>query len=283
MGGREPKPLLGRLGELPSLPAVYDRVRAAIEDPNSDFETVARLIETDPALNARVLRLANSALYGLSTKVERILHALTLIGLRATHHLVLATVLLSQFRNLPLGVVSMRSFWEHSVACGVLARLIARRGTSIDPDQAYLCGLLHDIGRLPLYLFEPLDMRAALQAHRERQGHLHDLERHYLGMDHTEVGQALLSQWQLPQVLCETAAAHHTPARPSAYPVEIAVVHVADLIVNSLRLGTSGTRWVPRLEDSAWVLTGLGIEHLPSLIETAVATTHEVTAAFLEG
>lgn len=276
------EPLIARFGELPSLPAVYHRIREAVEDPATSLETLAKLIESDPGLSVRVLGVANSALYGLATKVERILHALTLIGITAVHHLVLTTVLIRQFRDLPLGMVSMRSFWEHSLACGVAARLIARQGGQVDPERAYLAGLLHDIGRLPLYLFEPLEMRSALQAHRERRGHLVDLERQYLGTDHAEIGGALLGHWRLPEVFCRAAADHHTPARPSDYPAETAVVHVADLIVNGLSLGTSGTRWVPRLDDNAWRLTGLGIDKLPALVDTTLAATADAIATFLE-
>jgi hypothetical protein len=192
--------LIERLGELPALPTVYQRVREALTAPDGALETAASLIESDPSMSMRLLRVANSPLYGLSTKVDTILRALTLIGTTAAHHLVLSTALMTVFRDLPLGTVSMRSFWEHGIACGVAARLIARQGGRANPEHAYLAGLLHDIGRLPLYILEPLDMSAALQAHRERQGQLHDLEQQYLGIDHTELGAILLAHWQLPEV-----------------------------------------------------------------------------------
>ena len=274
--------LIERLGELPSLPAVYHRVRDAIETPDGSLETAASLIESDPSMSTRVLRVANSSFYGLATKVDNILRALTLIGTTATHNLVLATALLTVFRNLPLGAVSMRSFWEHGLACAVAARLIARLGGRANPEHAYLAGLLHDIGRLPLYILEPLDMGAALQAHRERQGHLHDLEQQYLGIDHTELGAILLAHWQLPEVFRSAVSDHHAPWRASRSSPETAVVHVADLIVNSLRLGTSGTRWVPVLDDGAWHLTGLDIAHLPAILETTITTTRDLASAFME-
>ncbi|NVZ09628.1 HDOD domain-containing protein [Allochromatium humboldtianum] len=274
--------LIERLGELPSLPAVYHRVREAIETPDGSLETVAGLIESDPSMSTRVLRVANSPLYGLATEVDDIRRALTLIGTTATHHLVLSTTLLTVFRDLPLGAVSMRSFWEHGLACGVAARLIARQGGQANPEHAYLAGLLHDIGRLPLYILEPLDMSSALQAHRERQGHLHDLEQQYLGIDHTELGAILLAHWQLPEVFRSAVSDHHAPWRASRSSPETAVVHVADLIVNSLRLGTSGTRWVPVLDDGAWHLTGLDIERLPTILEATITATRDVISAFME-
>jgi putative nucleotidyltransferase with HDIG domain len=273
--------LIERLGELPALPTVYQRVREALTAPDGALETAASLIESDPSMSMRLLRVANSPLYGLSTKVDTILRALTLIGTTAAHHLVLSTALMTVFRDLPLGTVSMRSFWEHGIACGVAARLIARQGGRANPEHAYLAGLLHDIGRLPLYILEPLDMSAALQAHRERQGQLHDLEQQYLGIDHTELGAILLAHWQLPEVFRAAVYDHHAPWRAPC-SCETAVVHVADLIVNSLRLGTSGTRWVPVLDDGAWNLTGLDIEQLPAILEATITTTRDVISAFME-
>ncbi|NEX23123.1 HDOD domain-containing protein [Thiorhodococcus mannitoliphagus] len=274
--------ILERLDELPSLPAVYHRVRETLEDPEGSLESVAAIIETDPALTARLLRVANSALYGLAAKVDNVLRALTIIGATETHHLVLATTLISVFRDLPLGPVSMRSFWEHSIACGIAARVIARVGGRASPDHAYLAGLLHDLGRLPLFILEPHLMSAALQAHRDRQGHLHRLELQFFGSSHADIGAAMLRDWKIPEVFCEAAEHHHRAAIEQSVGAETAITHVADLIVNSLRIGTSGTRWTPVLDDQAWHAVGLEAGQLPAVVETTIATTRDVTSAFLE-
>jgi HD-like signal output (HDOD) protein len=274
--------IIERLGELPSLPPVYQRVRETLEDPNGSLEAAAKLIEADPSLTARLLRVANSPLYGLSTRVDNVTRALTIIGTIGTHHLVLATSLISVFRDLPLGAVSMRSFWEHSIACGVAARLIACQGGQCSPENAYLAGLLHDIGRLPLFILEPVAMGTALQAHRERQGHLHELEHHHLGITHAEIGGTLLKLWRLPEIFGAAAANHHAPSHKQPMAAETATAHVADLIVNALRLGTSGTRWIPVLDDAAWRATGLATSQLTAILEATISTTRDIASAFLE-
>lgn len=274
--------ILERLGELPSLPAVYQRVRDALNDPAGSIECVARIIETDPSMTARLLRVANSALYGLPGKVESVLRALTIIGTAGTHQLVLTTSVISVFRDLPLGAVSMRSFWEHGIACGIAARAVARNLCLSDPERYYLAGLLHDIGRLPLFILEPHTMSRALQSHREHQGHLWEFEQQLFGLTHAELGAALLDQWGIPGIYRQAAALHHGSAIDDHWPLEAAVTHVADLIVNSLRLGTSGTRWVPLLADSAWRQTGLAVTDLPAIAEITISTTRDVAAAFLE-
>ncbi|WP_245537320.1 HDOD domain-containing protein [Thiocystis violascens] len=274
--------ILERLGELPSLPAVYRRVRDALDDPDGSLESVARLIEADPSMTARVLRIANSSLYALPGKVDTVLRALTIIGATETRQLVLATAVISVFRDLPLGAVSMRSFWEHSIACGIAARAMARNQRLDDPERYYLAGLLHDIGRLPLFILEPHAMSRALQAHRERQGHLWEFERQLFGLTHAELGAELLKRWEIPIIYRNAAALHHGLATEESWPLEAAVVHSADLIVNSLRIGTSGTRWVPIMDDAAWRQTGLGIQDLPDIVDVTASTARDVTSAFLE-
>ncbi len=274
--------ILERLDDLPSLPGVYYRVRETLEDPEGSLETIARLIAADPAMSARLLRVANSPLYGLAAKVDSVLRALSLIGTVETHHLILSTALITTFRDLPLGAVSMRSFWEHSIACAVTARLIARIGGRASPEHAYLAGLLHDIGRLPLFILEPHLMSATLHAHRQRQGHLHDLERECFGTTHAEIGAALLHAWQIPERFCLATAHHHAPTGAQGSIDEAAITHIADLIVNSLRIGSSGTRWVPALDDAAWRATGLETGDLSAVMETTISTVRDVTSAFLE-
>lgn len=274
--------ILNRLDDLPSLPTIYHRVRKTLDDPNGSLEMVASLIESDLSMSARLLRAANSALYGLSTQVDTVLRALTIIGTAEAHQLILSTALITRFRDLPLGSVSMRAFWEHSIACAVAARLIARIGGRASPEHAYLAGLLHDIGRLPLFILEPHIMSAVLQAHRERQGHLHDIERQFFGASHGEIGAALLRQWQIPERFCLVAANHHSPALEQPLSPETAITHVADLIVNSLRIGGSGTRWVPVLDDTAWQATGLETGDLSAVVETTISTARDLTSALLE-
>lgn len=273
--------LLDRLDELPSLPAIYYQAREALLHPNGSLESMARILETDLSLSARLLRVANSALYGLASKVDSLTRALTVIGTEEVHRIVLATSVVSVFRDIPLGAVSMRSFWEHSIATGVASRVIARRLGQTDEERFYLAGLLHDIGRLPLFLLEPDAMGQALQAHREHRADLHTLEAQILGITHTEVGARLLEKWQIPSVFCEVAGRHHDLAEDD-YCLETSVTHIADIITNSLRIGSSGTRAVPVLSDAQWQRSGLEIEDLRPVVDLTLSTTKDVVSAFLE-
>lgn len=159
----DPGALIARLNELPSLPLIDKRVHQSLCDPQASLTDVARIIETDHAMTARLLRAANRAQYGLTGKVDRVARALTVIGSGEALNLVLATSVISAFRHLPVAGLSMRTFWEHGLACAVAARTIA---TLLDLNQRdYLAGLLHDLGRLPLLLLEPHAMGQILRAH----------------------------------------------------------------------------------------------------------------------
>jgi putative nucleotidyltransferase with HDIG domain len=274
--------IIDRLGELPSLPSVYLRTHEALEDPNGSLEAVARIIETDPSLSARLLRVANSALFGLPSRVDTVMRALAIIGTTETHNLLLTTAIMTVFRDLPLGAVSMRSFWEHSLACAIAARTIARRRGSHSVEQTYMAGLLHDIGRLPMFILEPQIMDGVLLAHWERQGPLWAIEQEHFGITHADIGAKLMESWGIPALYCAAAAFHHQPGATPAPNLETAITHVSDVIVNSLRIGTSGTRWVPALDDGAWQRTGLDIADLPPIVEITISTARDVASAFLE-
>lgn len=269
-----------RLNELPSLPLIVQRVHQGLCDPHASLKNVAKMIETDHAMTARLLRAANSAQYGLIGKVDNVARALTVIGSGEALNLVLATSVISAFRDLPIAGLSMRSFWEHGLACAVAARTIATLLDLNQPERYYLAGLLHDIGRLPLSMLEPQAMGALLRAHGAGEGPLWALERQAFGMAHPELGAMLLERWNLP-AFYRQAILHHA-STADAWPLEAAITHVADLMVNALRLGQSGTTFVPALDAAAWNATGLSVADLPTLVATTLTVTRDVIAEFEE-
>lgn len=274
--------ILGQITDLPSLPEVYYRVRDVLSQPESSLEQLADAIETDPAIAARLLRLANSALYQFPTKIETVHRATTIIGTKEIQELILATAVLSAFEGMPVGVVSMRSFWEHSIACGLAARTIATYRGESNIERFYVAGLLHDIGRIVLFITQPQRMSEILEQHRSRNRPLVSLERDVFGVCHGEIGGALLARWNLPKSLCETVAGHHINDPEGGQHVDVAVVHIADLIVNALRMGNSGNQLVPRLNESAWQQVGLAVSDLDEIVTQTDERLTEVAAIFIQ-
>ncbi len=244
--------LIGRCPTLPSLPSAYLRLVEAMNDPYSAGEDFARIIEEDAGLTARVLKLVNSSMYGVSPKVDSVSRALSILGVQPLHDLVLATSAVSAFDKLPADLVDMESFWRHSLGTAVVSRLIAVKRKDQNVEALFVCGLLHDIGRLVMYLGNPEGARKAHAHAAESRQLLHSVEHDEFGYDHSMVGSALLEQWGLPDSLSEPIKAHHRPDMAGEFASQASTVHVADIIAHAMMFGTSGEPLVPSLSDTAW-------------------------------
>jgi len=261
--------LLTGVVSVTSLPGVYLRLSAVVSDPRSSAADVGRVIAEDPGLTARLLKLVNSAMYGFPSRIETVSHAISIVGTAQLQDLALATSVIRLFASMPADVVSMESFWRHSVACGVTARALASRRRETNVERYFVAGLLHDLGRPIMYLRAPEESRAALQRARDLGQPLFQAEQHQFGFDHAHVGHALLELWKLPPSLREAVLHHHHPERAQRFPVEAAVVHVADLITNALGLGSSGETLIPPLVPVAWERIGLNPGLLADIADEA--------------
>lgn len=257
MSQSTPADLVATISSMPSLPAIYVRLSEAIDDPNSSMRKIETVVHDDPSLAGRLLRLANSAYFGFPAKVDSISRAITLVGTRQLRDLSLATSVMALFKGVSPQYVTMDSFWRHAVACGLVARALASWRREPNPERFFVAGLLHDIGRLVLYLKRPQEMSKALDAARERVEPLYELETDVLGYNHAAVGGELLKQWNLPASLAAAVAWHHAPGGAGIDKAAAATVHVADVIANAIGSGSSGESRVPALSASAWEMLEL--------------------------
>lgn len=235
-----------------SLPLMFERINKAIDDPESSFTDIARIISGDPALSARLLKLANSSFFGFPAKVETITHAVTVIGMSQLRDLALATTIVNQFKGMDAAKINMESFWSHSVAVGLAARIIAIYRRESNAERYYVLGMLHDLGHLIMYLNMPDEVNRILEQCRANKTLVYQGERELLGFDHGDVGGALLRSWDLPARLEEAVACHHKPSMAVRYSVEAAIVHVADIIAHAMDLGHGAEEYVSPLDGKAW-------------------------------
>jgi putative nucleotidyltransferase with HDIG domain len=249
--------LLKGVVSVASLPGVYLRLSEVVSNPRPSAADVGRVIAEDPGLTARLLKLVNSAMYNFPSRIDTVSHAISIVGTAQLQDLALGTSVVRLFASMPQGLVTMESFWRHSVACGVTARALAGRRRETNVERFFVAGLLHDIGRPIMYKQVPDQSRVAVTRSREERRPLFHLEQELLGFDHSHVGQALLDLWKLPPALREAVAHHHHPERATRFPVEAAVVHIADLVANALSLGSSGETGIPPFVASAWETIGL--------------------------
>lgn len=235
-----------------SLPTLYMRLNEMVGSASASNRDVANLISEDPGLAARLLRIANSSFYGYPSRIDTVTRAVTVIGTRQLTDIVLATSVVDMFEGIPREIVDMESFWRHSIACGVASRILASYRRELNVERHFVTGLLHDIGRLIIYIQMPGQARAAIDEVSARQGLLYEVENRLMGFDHAEVGGVLLQNWGLPESMVMSVTYHHRPSDYEGPDREVSIVHVAEIIANAMQMGSAGEQFVPRLDKAAW-------------------------------
>ncbi|EAR20746.1 HDOD domain-containing protein [Nitrococcus mobilis] len=227
---------------LASLPRAYHRINEMLADTRYSVADIGKVIRHEPALTARLLRLVNSAYFGLATRIDSVPLAISVLGIRALHELVLATSVASAFARIDTQLVDVADFWHHSVYCGIMARLLSKRLRIAESEQIFVAGLLHDIGKLAIYQQLPEHSEQVLSRFADSNDPLYRVEQKVLGFTHAAVGKALLHRWGLPAVFCEVTAYHHHPNRSRHYRDESWVVHAADALSAKIEPGHKITR-----------------------------------------
>jgi HD-like signal output (HDOD) protein len=203
--------VVGRIGRLPAMPKTYGRLQAALAQPTVTAAEVADIVNVDPAIASKVLQITNSAFFRLPRPTARIKDAVTYLGFATIQSLVLSAEISSQWKtpkDLPeVGPDQLQSHAEHAaMACKSLA------GGQVSADDAWLAGLLHDIGYWILVEECPKELVEALELSRSQGLQLFECERRIIGASHAEIGAYLLGLWGLPYPIVEAVALHHTPA-----------------------------------------------------------------------
>ncbi|HSW38710.1 MAG TPA: HDOD domain-containing protein [Acidobacteriota bacterium] len=228
--------------EIPSIPLVLIKIIQALDSDTSSAKALEDLIMHDPALSARILRLANSAFYSFRAKVKTISHAIALLGINLVTSLAIGNSIFDSFsRGAKSEAALIQQLWTHSCCVGVLAR----EAWSIngfnkkEGEYVFICGLLHDIGKAILFKAYPNNYGAIFAAaKKESEPAIFSCEMENYGMDHAGIGALLAKQWGFPEELASIIGRHHDPAA-----VEIPMVRMvmaADLVAKELAIGYDG-------------------------------------------
>ena len=244
---------------LVSPPDVCMRVFELIHSPLTGTREIASVVGIDPNLTARLLRIANSAFYGFSRKIDTISRAVTVVGTTELYQLVLSVSAVQTFTNIPNELVKMDTFWHHSVYTGLLARALAVRANVLHPERLFVAGLMHDIGSLVLYHQRPEAMRDILLMAQGDEELLYQAELEHFQFTHASVGGELMGRWRLPAALAEAVTWHHEPEKATTASMEAHILHLAGHLVNESGQGNfmGVARSAPQLSQTLLDVVGL--------------------------
>lgn len=276
--------LVKDIGGLVTLPDVYLRINQLVENPNSTTEDIAKVVSRDPSFTVRLLRVANSALYGRSSTIDTVPRAVTMIGTLQIRSLALSMSVASSFAGLPNELVSMENFWRHSLLCALAARHLAKEARRCDPEALFTAGLLHDIGELVIFNRMPEQAKEALLIVLDSQDEVpvHAAEHLAMGFDHSEVGGELARAWKLPPLLEDCIAHHHDIENAKRFPRETALVHIANIVALMAELDTLDPSDVSPIDPRAWEVTGLTEESVRPAVRQAQEEIIEAEKLFLD-
>jgi putative nucleotidyltransferase with HDIG domain len=236
------KQIQKHIARLPSLSTTAAKVLETCNNPESSPNHLNRVIALDPVLTGQVLRLINSAYYSLRQPVSSLTRAIIMLGINTVKNLVLSCAILEQLRHKQsFQALSAEKFWAHSLSVGVIAKCLATiKGVSIaEREEFFVCGLLHDLGKIPLNQKFPLQYFQALDmAERSRQP-LDHLESMVFGIDHATIGGWIARKWRLSPAVIESLDCHHRPEQsPEDCREPVLMVALADIYAQMINMRT---------------------------------------------
>lgn len=280
----ELKKALQVVGEIPAIPQVASRVMTAVGDASTSADDLREIIEIDPSLAARILRVANSSLYGFRREVETLRHAITLLGFRSVESTVMAASLRDVFSNFGL---SEKLLWEHATLTGVVAGRLAQYGSvDVEREPAFTAGLLHDLGKVALAnTYRKEYARVMARTYNEGVSFA-EAERDEFGFDHAVLGAHVAETWDLPSALVAAIRHHHDEPevyaeRPPEQVRLIALTGVATRVCTRLGLGRRGpVEAVDLTLTPGFGVLGLGEDDVEPILELATNEAKEAEGLF---
>jgi len=242
--------LIKNMGDLPTIPSVYATVNKMLSDPHTSAFDVGQVVSSDQVIASKILKLANSAFYGFAGRVNTVPHAIAVLGFNATKNVVLTTGVLSALKlKNPIDGFNLTAFWKHSAAVGAIARLAAEEFYAQRKEEAFVAGILHDIGKLILAICSPEDFAKCMNIAASKGCLFLEAEKEVLGIYHTDVAALINRKWNLPREIAAVMINHHKNISVlSEHTRMVAIVKLADVLARGLQLGHPCDYSMPILE-----------------------------------
>ncbi len=275
MSNLDPKALRTRvenISTVPTVPSVLKQLSTIIENPKISLNEISHFVSKDPALTTKILQMVNSALYGFPGRISSVNHAVMLLGLNVVKGLLLSV---SVFEIMHKAMMGLR---EHSIGVAIASKVIAQKKGLKEPEEVFVAGLLHDVGKVILILMYPEEYDKAVKESEASSIAIFDTERYHFSETHAAVAGWLSEKWHFPKKLCDCLANHHRPQVSTLAPLETSIVHMADILVKARGIGFSGDNLVPELNPQAHEilsLTEADLREVLKELEDSVEQTEE--------
>lgn len=273
---------MGRVTEISALPEITTRIVDVVENPRSTARDMHEIVKNDPALATKILKVVNSAFYGLPSQIASLDRAIVMLGLSAVKNIALAASLSRLFRPEPISEqFQPRDLWSHCMSVGVASRMLAKAMGRDFAEEAFVAGLVHDMGLMVVHQLFPDKLRQiAMRCFQEPQS-FRAAEVEVIGADHEAFGAALATKWKFPPGLRSAIANHHDPlALKQEFRRLACVIHVADTYCCQKKIGFWLTAQDQVLSNEVLSVIGQSHETLPQILADLEKHVAETEALF---
>ncbi|RDH81610.1 MAG: hypothetical protein DIZ80_16190 [endosymbiont of Galathealinum brachiosum] len=253
--------------ELSSLPDIYIRASEVLDDKNSTNEQIAAVVQIDPVISARLLKVVNSSFFGFEHNIASVSQAAAILGRATLRNMILGAVISGVISRISIDVFPMDDYWNHSVRTAVLTKLLANQLKGLDAEALFIAGLIHNIGKLVIAHELPNESMSIQRHIINDQLETHIAEIQLLGFDHCEVGAALIAYWGLPDIFINTTRYHNYPSDTVDYKIETLVISIACTISHLSSSAQEIDLDTLIDEHEHWLTSGLTKEQIIDTVE----------------
>lgn len=280
----EVRDFLKKVEKLPTLPGIAMKIINTANDPKSAADGLARIILSDVSLSAKVLKMVNSAYYGIRNKVASVKQAIVILGFNTIKSLALSTAIMDKFATSGDSEgFSRGAFWKHSLAVAITNKIISKRivRQKEQEENYFMAGLLHDIGKIILDQYFHEDFVRILNHMKVTHLSFYRAELEVNGLTHAEIGGMLAAQWQLPDELVAAIRFHHSPENRAEHAMIISSTHFANVLAKTKNFGSGGDNDISGLVESCVMGLGLAEDDVAQIVGVEMDEEYAKASEFL--
>lgn len=266
--------IINNVQKLPTLPAVANKVTKLLKDPTCTAIRVSEVIDKDPSLTIRVLRLVNSAFYSVRSEVTNVRHAVALLGFKTISQMVITISVFDVFKGGYGREFDREGFWKHSIGCGVMSQKIAHLSDYVGVDDCFTAGLLHDIGKVVVDQYLHEEMEQVIQLTQEHEISIADAEKEVMGINHADIGGQVMENWKIPAPIVAAVKYHHSVLEERrngehAQDSIVDIVRLSDALCKREKIGYTGDRIIPDITEDLYSRLNMNEKLLDQVVDTS--------------